>query len=131
MKQCTTLMLLLFASLATAQNSGNEHSVKMYRYGYNGMELIATSSKETIIVSTYNSKLSIKEDIAQKVFHYYWDNLRNHVSEPVTVTIEGENAKVTGKCVVIKKGKLTAVEFHFEKIEWPNGIIEVHRMYQD
>jgi hypothetical protein len=123
-------MLLLFATLASAQYAGNEHSVKTYRYGYNGMELIATSSKETIIVSTYNSKLSIKEDIAYKVYQYYWENLRNQVYEPVTVTIEGKDARVTGKCIVVIKGKLTAIEFHFEKIEWPNGIIELYRMYQ-
>ena len=119
-------MLLLFATLASAQYAGNEHSVKTYRYGYNGMELIATSSKETIIVSTYNSKLSIKEDIAYKVYQYYWENLRNQVYEPVTVTIEGKDARVTGKCIVVIKGKLTAIEFHFEKIEWPNYIIELY-----
>lgn len=123
-------MLLLFATFVSAQSTFAEQCVKTYRFGYNGMELIATSPKETIIVSTYNYKLSIKEDIANKVYQYYWDELRNNDSGPVTVTIDGDFAKVTGKCIVTKKGKLTAVEFHFEKIEWPNYIIELYRLYQ-
>ncbi|WP_353087269.1 hypothetical protein [Flavobacterium sp.] len=71
-------MLLLFASFVSAQSTFAEQCVKTYRFGYNGMELIATSPKETIIVSTYNYKLSIKEDIANKVYQYYWDELRNN-----------------------------------------------------
>ncbi|MEN9336529.1 MAG: hypothetical protein RLZZ500_1516 [Bacteroidota bacterium] len=120
-------MLLSAGSFVFAQETKTEACTKTYRYGYNGMELIANTPKETIIVSTYNSKLNLKEDIAQRIFQYYWDNLRKSNQEPLTLTIEGQNAKVTGKCIVIKKGRLTTIEFHYEKVEWPDGITELYR----
>jgi hypothetical protein len=96
-----------------------------YKYGHNGMELIVTSKKETIIISTFNSKLELKEDIAAKVYKYYKDN--DCLTNGDILTINGIDAKVTGKCLVTKKGKLTAVEFYYEKIEWNTGLTELFK----
>lgn len=120
-------MLFTAGPLVFAQEPIKEACTKTYRYGYNGMELIANTPKETIIISTFNSKLNLKEDIAQRIFQYYWDNLRKTANEPLTITIEGQQAKVTGKCIITKRGKLTTVEFHYEKVEWPDGITELYR----
>ena len=120
-------MLFSAGQFVFAQDANTEACTKTYRYGYNGMELIANTPKETIIVSTYNSKLNLKEDIAQRIFQYYWENLRKNGTDPITLTIEGQQAKVTGKCIVTKKGKLTTIEFHYEKVEWPDGITELYR----
>jgi hypothetical protein len=119
------LLFLITFQLMTAQV--NKKTVT-YKYGHNGMELIVTSKKETIIISTFNSKLELKEDIAEKVYNYYRDNKDNNcLSTGDTLIINGNNARVTGKCLVTKKGKLTAVEFYYEKIEWNSGLTEFYK----
>jgi hypothetical protein len=35
------------------------------------MELIAKSSKNVVIISTFNAKMSIREDIARRVYSLY------------------------------------------------------------
>ncbi|MFM2229129.1 MAG: hypothetical protein RL607_387 [Bacteroidota bacterium] len=127
MKNILMPLLLFAGNFVFAQETITEPTTKTYRYGYNGMDLIATTPKETIIVSTFNSKLSLKEDIAQRIFQYYWENLRKCSPEPHTLTIEGQNARVTGKCLVFKKGNLTTIEFHYEKVEWADGKTELYR----
>lgn len=124
MKKIILFSLFTFIQLINAQNK----KISTYQYGHNGMELIVTSKKETIIVSTFNSKLEIKQDIAEKVYNYYRDNKDNESFKNGNIlTIEGENAKVTGRCLVTKKGKLTAVEFYYEKVEWYSGLTEFYK----
>jgi hypothetical protein len=38
------------------------------------MELIAKSSRDVVIISTFNAKMSIREDIAKKVYSLYSEN---------------------------------------------------------
>jgi hypothetical protein len=130
MKKITVLMLLIAFQFASAQinNSASANSkVTTYKNGYNGMEYIVTSKKETIIVSTFNSKLDIKSEIAEKIYNYYNQNKDNSYQDGDTITIHGNDAKVTGKFVVTKKGKLTAVEFYYEKVEWNSGLTELYK----
>ena len=49
-------------------------NVETYNYGQNGMELVARSTKGVIIVSTFNSKMTIRQDIAKKLYNLYLDN---------------------------------------------------------
>jgi hypothetical protein len=116
------ILFCLFITGATyAQNSSG---ISNYRYGYNGMELIANCKKGTIIVSTFNAKKQIKEEIAQKVYSLFMENkIRNNTS----ITIEGKEAHVTGKCKIQKKGTLTTVNFYYEKIFWFSGLTEIYR----
>ena len=93
-----------------------------YKYGHNGMELIAESKKGTVIISTYHSKPAIKEDLAQKVYTAF---LEQKITTGKLITIFGANAKVTGKCIVRKKDNLTLVDFYYQKIEWNSGLTEV------
>ena len=118
-------MLLATFQLVSAQSN---KKITTYKYGHNGMELIVTSKKETIIISTFNSKLELKEDIAKKVYNYYRDNKEDEcLTKGHLLTINGVDAKVTGKCLVTKKGKLIAVEFYYEKIEWNTGLTELYK----
>lgn len=129
MKKIAVLLSILVFQIASAQDSKSESKkITTYKYGHNGMELIVTSKKETIIISTFNSKLELKEDIAKKVYNYYKSNNDNSclLSSGDSVIIDGNNARVTGKCLVTKKGKLTAVEFYYEKIEWNSGLTELY-----
>lgn len=119
--------VLAFQFLSAQEIKSEKNIITTYKYGHNGMELIVTSKKETIIVSTFNSKLELKEEIANKVYNYYKNNKKNNcLFAGDILIIDGDNAKVTGKCLVTKKGKLTAVEFYYEKIEWNSGLTELY-----
>ena len=117
-----SLLILLF----TAQFSFSQQEVKVstYKYGYNGMELIVKSKSETVIVSTYNSKKAIKDEIAQKVYDHFKNN---SIKTGDTISIAGNDALVTGKCFITKKGKLTSLNFYYETVEWKSGLTEVYK----
>ena len=126
MKKITLFSLLIVFQFVSAQdNKLKNNLITTYKYGYNGMEYIVTSSNETIIVSTFNSKKDIKSEIAEKIYAFYKDN--NTIKTNITLTINADTAKVTGKYIVTRKGKLVAVEFYYEKIEWNTGLTELYK----
>lgn len=88
------------------------------------MELIVKSKNETIVISTFNSKKAIKDEIAQKVYDYFKNSQLNSGD---TICILGNDAKVTGKCIVVRKEKLTTINFYYEKVEWNNGLTEMYK----
>ncbi|WP_396212354.1 hypothetical protein [Flavobacterium sp.] len=94
----------------------------IYKYGQNGIELIAKNNNETIVISTFQAKVTIKEEIAAKLFSYYQ---QNKDKESGVITIEGDKAKITGTYTVKKKGTLTSVDFRYDKVEWQDGLVEV------
>ncbi len=113
------LILLLTSVLGFSQSK--KKPVK-YRYGQNGIELIINKNSETIVVSTFQAKVKIKDEVAEKVYAFYKENPAR-VSG--IITIEGLTASISGKYSVKKKGKLTSVDFRYEKISWKNGLVEV------
>ena len=117
----TKYVLFLFF---VGQISFSQVSLSTYKYGYNGMELIVKKNAETIIISTYNAKKDIKEEIAEKVYQYFKDFV---VNSGETISITSNKAKVTGKCFILKKGNLTSLNFHYEKIEWDSGLTELYK----
>lgn len=126
MKKTTILVFLIIFQFVSSQEDKEKNNViTTYKYGHNGMEYIVTSNKETVVVSTFNSKKDIKSEIAQKVYDFYKNN--KEIKTLNLLTINGEVAKVTGKYSVTKKGKLIAVNFYYEKIEWNNGRIELYK----
>ena len=117
-------LLILFSLISVSAVSQETNLVSTYKNGQNGMELIISSKKQTVIVSTFNSKMSIKEDIAQKVYNLYKEN---KLKTGETVCVNGNEAKVTGDCFITKKGDLIAVNFYYNKIEWSSGLVELHK----
>lgn len=115
------ILLLLATQLLFSQK---EQQVSTYKYGYNGMELIVKQKSETVIVSTYNSKKVIKDEVAQKVYDYFKSNT---IKTGDTINITANDACVTGKCFITKKGKLTSINFYYETIKWNNGLTEVYK----
>ena len=104
--------------------SKSDKTVETYNYGQNGMELVARSTKGVIIVSTFNSKMTIRQDIAKKLYNLYLDNkLQNNKK----ITVEGLEANVTGKCLIRKKNSLTTVDFYYEVVDWNSGLKEVYK----
>ena len=104
--------------------SKGEPKVETYNYGQNGMELVARSKKGVIIVSTFNSKMTIRQDIARRLYDLY---LANKLQSNKKVTVDGAEADVTGKCVIRKKNSLTAVDFYYEEVAWNSGLKEVYK----
>lgn len=102
----------------------SQEETSTYAYGHNGIELIAKNKTKTIIISTFNSKPTIKEDIAQKVFERY---LNDNLSTRETIQIETDTAKVTGYCKIQTKNNLTALDFYYEKVIWDNGHTEIYK----
>lgn len=96
---------------------------EFYKNGQNGIELISQSKSGTVIISTYNAKISIKDEIAQNFYQRY---LKNEIKTDSILIIVGKTAKVTGICKIIKKAKFTSVNFYYEKVEWASGLIEEH-----
>ena len=115
-------ILLLFISQFTF--SQEKQKVETYAFGHDGMELVARTKKETVIVSTFNSKMNIRQDIASKVYSMYLDN---KIATNKTVTINGDDATVTGKCIIRKKKNLTVVDFYYETVLWSSGLMEIYK----
>lgn len=116
----STLLIFIFISQSSFTQKGKK---EYYKNGQNGIELISQSKSGTVVISTYNAKMTIKDEIAQ---NFYQKFLKNEVVTDSTLVIVGKTAKVTGKCKIIKKAKLTSVNFYYEKIEWASGLIEEH-----
>lgn len=113
--------LLLLLLLVTTFSFCQKGTISKYKYGQNGIELVVKSKSETVVVSTFNSKKEIKNTIAEKVYDSYYEN---HFKNNEKLTIEIDSAKVIGSCKLQKKGKLTVLNFYYEKIEWKNGLVE-------
>jgi hypothetical protein len=121
MKKLFFLAMLCAGGVSFAQQN---KKISTYNYGYNGMEYVVMTKSETTIVSTFNSKQQIKEEVAAKVY----DRLKaGEFVTGDTIVINANNAKVTGKCYINKNGKLRAVNFYFEKVEWNNGLTEIYK----
>ena len=115
------IILLLFA--AQLVSSQEKQIVSTYHFGHNGMEFIA-QSKKGMVISTFNSKMGIREDIASKVYAMY---LEDKIETNKKITINGNQADVTGKCFIRKRDDLVVVDFYYETIEWCSGIKEIYK----
>lgn len=123
MTKYLVIISLVMCQFITAQD-GKLFCGSTYKHGHNGMELIVTSKKETIIISTFNSKLEIKNEIAEKVYNYYTDHKNPIFKNGDTLIIIGEDAKVTGKINIRKKGNLILLDFYYDRIQWKTGLVE-------
>lgn len=115
-------LILITTYFSFAQNV---KKVEQYNYGKNGIEYIAkTKSGKTIIISTFNSRPTIKDEVAVNVFNYYREN---DPKDGDKITIIANGAVVIGTCNIKIKGTLTSVEFHYESVAWNNGLTEVYK----
>ena len=114
---------LLLLVIFTTHLSFAQDKVSTYKFGQNGMELIARSPSGTVIISTFNAKMTIRQDIAYKLYTLYQ---QNRIKHNAIVTVLGKEAKVIGKCFIKKKHNLTSIEFYYDKVFWNNGTVEVH-----
>ena len=111
---------LLFLVLISTQLAYSQETILTYRHGQNGMELIAKSKSETVIISTFNAKMDIRQDIANKLYELFKEK---KVVHNTLLTVIGNKANVLGKCLIKKKGNLTSLEFYYDKVFWHNGVV--------
>ena len=116
------ILVLLFAFQISYSQDVSKTST--YKYGHDGMELIISSCSETIIVSTFNSKVTIKKDIADKIYDLF---RLNTLCTGDILTVLGKDAKVIGRFELKKKGKLTSINFYYQTIEWNSGLTEIYK----
>lgn len=106
-------ILLFFVSSLYAQKN---EEIKQYNYGKNGIEVIIREpSGKTIIISTFNARPSIKDEVALEVLRYFDEK---HPTNGERIKIEIKEASVEGVFKVIYKDNLIAIEFHYETIVW-------------
>ncbi|RYY68455.1 MAG: hypothetical protein EOO13_12250 [Chitinophagaceae bacterium] len=86
--------------------------------------MVARKNSETIIINNFNAKMTIREDIAEKLLALYNGN---ELITDTNITVVGNEAKVTGKIMIEKKDKLISVNFYYEKVEWNSGLLEVYK----
>jgi len=116
------IILLLFTfHLSYSQNTSK---TSIYKYGHDGMEMIISSKAETIIVSTFNAKSTIKKDIAEKLYDMF--RFKTLCTGDI-LTIIGNEAKVIGRLELKKNGKLTSINFYYQSIVWNSGLTEVYK----
>jgi hypothetical protein len=116
------IFILLLSTYCTYAQSSKK--LEQYNYGKNGIEYIAKSkSGKTIIVSTFNSRPTIKDEVAVNVFNYFREKAP-HDGDKITILANG--AIIKGTCYIKVKDNLTSVEFHYETVEWNNGLTEVY-----
>ena len=103
----------------------NSKKVEDYNYGKNGIEYIVKNKNgSTIIISTFNSRPTIKDEVAINVYNYYKEKSPND-GDKIIVLANG--AEVSGICKIKVKGSLTSVEFHYESVKWNSGLTEIYK----
>jgi hypothetical protein len=117
-------LILSLAILSCFAFSNEEPKVKTYSYGHNGMEYVARNKNGTVIISTFNSKMAIRQDIATKIYEMY---LERKLENNKKITVCGSDADVTGNCIIRKKDNLTTVDFHYETVQWCSGLKEIYK----
>jgi hypothetical protein len=113
-------ILVVISQFAMAQAPSKAY----YKFGQNGIELISKTETGTDVISTFNAKMTIKNEIAR---NFYLKYLNNEVKSDSIMVVLGKEAKVTGKCKIIKKDKMTSINFYYEKVEWVSGLVEEYR----
>ena len=116
------ILVLLFAFQISYSQDVSKNST--YKHGHDGMELIINSSSETIIVSTFNAKVTIKKEIADKIYDLFRFST---LCTGDILTILGKDAKVIGKFELKKKGRLTSINFYYQTVEWNSGLKETYK----
>lgn len=110
----STLFFIVFLISNVYAQHTNE--IKYYNYGKNGIEFIVEEMDGTkIIVSTFNSKPKIKDEVALNVLKYFDDK---SPKDSEILKIETKEAVVEGVFHIVYKKNLISIEFHYQSVIW-------------
>ncbi|WP_333695191.1 hypothetical protein [Flavobacterium sp.] len=115
-------IILLWVGLGLAHYGFAQEKITTYKHGQNGMELVARSATGMVIVSTFNAKMSLRAEIARKIYELF---KAHKISDNTYITVLGKEAKVMGTCVIKTKNNLTSIEFYYDRVIWNTGLTEV------
>jgi hypothetical protein len=101
-----------------------DSKIEYYQNGQNGIELIVKINEKTLIISTYDSKPSLKEEVALLLFNLYKDKI---IKNDTIIKLRLEKSFVSGHCKLNITDSFTNLSFYFEKIDWFNGRTEIHQ----
>lgn len=119
MKKIIVLIVILSAQLVLSQT---KITTTKYKHGYNGIDFVVKNNEGTVVVSTYNAKIAIKDEIAEKIYSLY-NEKKNSCDKEITLVTK--DAVVKGKYKIERKNKLVALNFIYERIEWNSGLVEI------
>ena len=115
-------LLFLSSCFVFAQNP---KMVEEYSYGINGIEFYENSSSgKTVIVSSFNSRPTIKNEVAKKLLCYFKEE---HPKNNEIIEIIADDAVVNGVLVIKVTGNLTSLEFHYQTVSWNSGLMELYK----
>ena len=98
--------------------------IEYYKNGQNGIELIVKINNKTLLISTYDSKPSLKEEVAKILFNLYKNKI---IKNDTLIKLRLEKAYLHGLCKLKTSDSYTNLSFYFEKIEWFDGRVEIHQ----
>ncbi len=116
---------IIFIALITTYASFAQNSKRIveYNYGKNSVEFTDKDNNgDPVIIRSFNSNAGIKDEVALNILNYFKENA---LLDGDKIVIHANGANVKGTCNIKKKNNITAVEFHYETIEWKNGPTEV------
>ena len=113
------LVRLLFLLMTTFVYS--QQKIEYYNYGYDGMEKIGRVSDSMVVYSNYKSRPLIREEVCDSIL----DNYRKLKNGSLVIKIK--SATVFGRLEIIRKHKLIAVNYYYERIEYVNGLVEIYK----
>lgn len=113
------LVRLLFLLMTTFVYS--QQKIEYYNYGYDGMEKIGRVSDSMLVYSNYKSRPLIREEVCDSIL----DNYRKLKNGSLVIKIK--SATVFGRLEIIRKHKLIAVNYYYEKVEYTNGLVEIYK----
>jgi hypothetical protein len=118
------IMCLFFSAQLFSQTS---KVAVPYKYGYEGIELIAkTKADSTIVYSHRGAKATIRTEVGNNIVKLYSNgHLKNGL-----LTISIQRATVTGKIKIKRRGKLISIMFTWIVVKWSTGLIEEYRPKQ-
>ena len=95
-----------------------------YRFGYEGIEIIAkTKSDSTIVYSHNGAKPAIRTEVGQSIVHQYSNGLLKNGS----LTVNIHCATVKGIVSIVRRGKLISIKFKWNTVAWSNNVIYLSR----
>jgi hypothetical protein len=109
-----TILFLLLSTLAFGQK------VEYYERGYEGIVGMGKVKDSTLIFSNHKAKGTIRIEVCDTIVRRYLN--KKIPSKQLVLNIS--KARVTGTLKVTRKGKLIALDFYYEMIEWKDSIIE-------
>lgn len=120
------LLISLFSSAQLFSQIVSSAIPVPYRFGYNGIEIIAkTKSDSTITYSNYGAKPTIRRAVGNTIIKLYCKGLLKN--GPLTVNLQC--ATVKGMLSIVRKNNtLISISYTWKTVVWSSGLVEEYHL---